>query len=265
MKHIAIVTGASSGIGEAFVKEICLTDDKLDEIWIIARRRDRLDSLVALTGDRRLIPIKADLTDASDLESVGARLSSGDFTVDLLINCAGLGKRGDVTDNSIEEIATMINVNCQSLSLLTKIVLPYIKTSPKKKEGGRIINIASSAAFLPQPGFAVYAASKAYVLNFSRALGAELKSKGICVTAVCPGPVDTEFLGKATGGRETEFTGIRKSFAATADKLAKASLKASYRGRNVFVYMFSQKLVHFISKAFPTGLVLYFEQKLLKN
>jgi short-subunit dehydrogenase len=265
MKNIAIVTGASSGIGEAFVKEICSVDDKFDEIWIVARRQDKLDALVALTGDRRLRPVKADLTDASDLESIGKRLEAGDYSVDLLINCAGLGKRGNVADNAIEDIAATINVNCQSLSLLTKIVLPFIKTAPVKKKGGRIINIASSAAFLPQPGFAVYAASKSYVLNFSRALGAELAAKGIVVTAVCPGPVDTEFLGKATGGRETEFTGIRKSFVADADKLAKASLKASFRGRRVFVYKFSQKVIHFISKAVPTGLVLCFEQKLLKN
>lgn len=265
MKKIAIVTGASSGIGEAFVKEICVTDENLDEIWIVARRQDKLDALLALTGDKRIRPVKADLTNASDLESIGQRLSSGEYSVYLLVNCAGLGKRGNLSDNAIEDIAATINVNCQSLTLLTKIVLPYMKTSEEKRGGGRIINIASSAAFLPQPGFAVYAASKSYVLNFSRALGAELSSRGIVVTAVCPGPVDTEFLGKATGGRETEFTGIRKNFVAQADKLAKASLKASYKGRKVLVYKFSQKMVHFISKAFPTGLVLYFEQKLLKN
>lgn len=265
MKEIAIVTGASSGIGEAFVKEICASDDKYDEIWIIARRQEKLDALIALTGDRRLRPVKADLIDAEDLESVGTRLSSGDYSVVLLINCAGLGRRGNLEDNRIEDIAATINVNCQSLTLLTKIVLPYMKTSNVKKGGGRIINIASSAAFLPQPGFAVYAASKSYVLNFSRALGAEVAPKGIVVTAVCPGPVDTEFLGKATGGRETEFTGIRKNVVVTADKLAAASLKASYRGRRVLVYKFSQKMFHFASKALPTSLILHFEQKLLKN
>ena len=265
MKKIAIVTGASSGIGEAFVKEISVTDETLDEIWIVARRQDKLDALLALTGDKRIRPVKADLTNANDLESIGQRLSSGDYSVCLLINCAGLGKRGNLSSNAIEDVAATINVNCQSLTLLTRIVLPYMKISEVKKGGGRIINIASSAAFLPQPGFAVYAASKSYVLNFSRALGAELAPQGIVVTAVCPGPVDTEFLGKATGGRETEFTGFRKNVVAQADKLAKASLKASYKGRKVLVYKFSQKMVHFVSKVLPTGLVLHFEQKLLKN
>ncbi|MBP5654570.1 MAG: SDR family NAD(P)-dependent oxidoreductase [Clostridiales bacterium] len=265
MKEIAVITGASSGIGEAFVKEICASDETLDEIWIIARRSDKLDALVALTGDRRLRPVKADLTDPEDLESLGTRLSSGDYRVALLINCAGLGKRGNVENNELEDIAATINVNCQSLTLLTKIVLPFMKTSEEKKKGGRIINIASSAAFLPQPGFAVYSASKSYVLNFSRALGAELAPKGIVVTAVCPGPVATEFLGKATNGRETEFSGIRKNVVADAGKLAEASLKASYRGRKILVYKFSQKLFHFASKALPTSLILHFEQKLLKN
>ena len=265
MKNIAIITGASSGIGEAFVKEICAQDDNLDEIWIVARRQDKLDALVALTGDKRLRPVKADLTDPDGLESIGARLASAPYSVNMLINCAGLGRRGDLETNDIGDVAATINVNCQSLTLLTKIVLPFMKTSTAKKKGGRIINIASSAAFLPQPGFAVYAASKSYVLNFSRALGAELAPKGIAVTAVCPGPVATEFLGKATGGRETEFTGIRKNVVVTPDKLAKASLKASYRGRSVLVYKFSQKFLHFISKVLPTGLILHFEQKLLKN
>ncbi len=265
MKNIAIITGASSGIGEAFVKELCSRDEALDEIWIVARRQEKLDALVALTGDKRLKPVKADLTDPEDLEALGTKLGSSQYSVNMLINCAGLGKRGNLEVNEIEAVAATINVNCQSLTLLTKIVLPFMKTSPEKKKGGRIINIASSAAFLPQPGFAVYAASKSYVLNFSRALGAELAPKGIVVTAVCPGPVATEFLGKATGGRETEFTGIRKNVVVTPDKLAKAALKASYKGRSVLVYKFSQKFLHFISKVLPTGLILLFEQKLLKN
>ena len=133
MKEIAVITGASSGIGEAFVKEICASDETLDEIWIIARRSDKLDALVALTGDRRLRPVKADLTDPEDLESLGTRLSSGDYRVALLINCAGLGKRGNVENNELEDIAATINVNCQSLTLLTKIVLPFMKTSTWKR------------------------------------------------------------------------------------------------------------------------------------
>ena len=127
-------------------------------------------------------------------------------------------------------------------------------------ENGRakIINIASSAGFLPQPGFACYAASKSYVISFSRAMSAELKAKGIDVMAVCPGPVATDFQRRATEGKEADFTDWRKNFVIDPVKLAKKSLRASAKGRKMLVYPFSQKLLHLASKIVPTSWILAF-------
>ena len=121
-----------------------------------------------------------------------------------------------------------------------------------------IINIGSSAGFLPQPGFACYAASKSYVISFSRAMSCELKPKGINVLVVCPGPVATDFQRRATEGKAADFTGWRKMFVIDPVKLSQASLKASYRGRKILVYPFSQKLLHLASKIIPTSWMLFF-------
>jgi hypothetical protein len=127
----------------------------------------------------------------------------------------------------------------------------------------RIINIASSAGFLPQPGFAAYAASKAFVISFSRALYYELIDHNIVVTTVCPGPVKTDFQRKATGGAQTDFTGVRKHVVADPVKLVKAAIKASRSGKQILVYGFSQKALHVASKLIPTSWILFIEKKLM--
>ncbi len=243
-----IITGASSGIGKAFVKALLDSPDCPDIIWIIARRLDRLEQIASLS--EKIVPVKADLGIPEGIDVIKSKLADEHPDVSLLINCAGIGKRGDISERPSSDISDVIALNCTSLSVLTREVIPYMK------QGAKIINVASSAAFLPQPGFTVYAASKSYVVSFSRALACELKRAGISVTAVCPGPVDTEFNGLATDGKSTEFTGFRKLLAADVDKLAKASLKAARHKRRLFVYGFSQKALHVVSKLMPTGLLL---------
>lgn len=252
MKGIAVVTGASSGIGEAFVKE--LVRDDYSEIWIVARREDRLNTLRSLLGDDRIVPVVMDLTGEGIAAAFEEKLSASSQKVSLLVNCAGMGVRGDVADNSIESVSSTIDLNCRSLSLLTGACLPHME------KGSRVINMASSAGFLPQPGFAVYAASKAYVIDYSRALDVELSSRGISVTCVCPGPVRTEFQSKATGGATGEFTGFRKLVAVTPGKLAAASLRAAAHGRHLYVYGFSQKLLHVASKLVPHYWIMKMER-----
>ena len=117
---------------------------------------------------------------------------------------------------------------------------------------------ASSAGFLPQPNFAAYAASKSYVISFSRAMSYELKPLGISVTAICPGPVRTDFQRRATEGKETDFTDWRKNFVADPVKLARASLKASLKGKRMVSYPFSQKFLHLASKIIPISWILSF-------
>lgn len=250
----AIITGASSGMGKSFVKKLALGNENFDEVWILARRAERLDELKLLYPGKKLIPVVTDLTDRDALAAFGKLLEEKKPTISLLVNCAGLGKRGDVASQPSKALEDTLEINCVSLSVMIRICLPYMQDN-----GGRIINIASSAAYLPQPGFACYAASKSYVLNFSRALAYELKSRKITVTAVCPGPVATEFLSKATDNKETDFTGFRKYFVADSDAVAEASIKAANRGKKVMSFGFSQKCLHFASKIVPTDLILMFE------
>lgn len=248
MGKTAIITGASSGIGKSFVKALLRSPDCPDSIWIIARRLDRLEELAAFSS--KIIPVTADLGSEAGIDVIRTRLNKEKPDVSLLINCAGMGRKGNIADRDASDIRSTIELNCTALSVLTREVIPFMN------KGARIINIASSAAYLPQPGFTVYAASKSYVVSFSRAAAIELRKLGIYVTVVCPGPVETEFNKLATDGASDKFTGFRKFVAADADKLARASLKASARHRKMFVYGLPNKALHVASKFIPVGLFL---------
>jgi len=270
-KNIAIITGASSGIGKAFLEEIVKEHGiygcvPFDEIWAVGRNEEKLIEIKTLMGEDRIVPVKADLASPEDMSVLADRLAEEKPQVGLLINCAGMGMKGAVEDHPAKAIEDTVDVNCTSLAKLTRICLPYmIVKNPKwtKDNSPRIINIASSAGFLPQPGFAAYAASKAFVISFSRALYYELIDHDIIVTTVCPGPVNTDFQRKATAGAQTEFTGLRQYVVADPVKLAKASIKASRAGRQILVYGFSQKALHVASKIIPTSWIMFFEKKLM--
>lgn len=271
MRNIAIVTGASSGIGEAFVREIVNERSvygsiPFQEIWIIARREDRLNKLRDELDPERIVVLPIDLAEPSDMKVLEERLAEAadDIRVGLIVNCAGIGKRGLVEDKDAQVIEDTVDINCTCLSKMVCMCLPYmIDRLPifKRGDGPRIINIASSAAFTPQPGFAAYAASKAYVVSFSRAIDIELMRYHIAVTTVCPGPVKTEFQSLATDGKQSEFSGFRAVVAADPVKLARKSLKASRRGRHLLVYGFSQKALHVMSKIVPTYWIIWLENK----
>ena len=138
-----------------------------------------------------------DITDREKLSDLEDAVFRHKATVRMLINCAGYGIMGEFCEQDRSLELGMIRLNCEALTELTHRMVPFMR------EGSRIIQMASSAAFLPQPDFAVYAATKSYVLSFSRALGEELKRDGIYVTAVCPGPVDTPFFDIAEAGGST--------------------------------------------------------------
>ena len=156
---IAVITGASSGMGREFVRQIPHFYMNLDELWIISRRKDRLEAIAKTCS----VPVRifaGDLTDPMFLQTVK----------DTLVNAAGFGKSGTVLDIAKEEWpaqSEMVRLNCEALTNMTLLCMPYLS------QGSRILQIASAAAFAPQPQFAVYAATKSYVLSFSRALGAE--------------------------------------------------------------------------------------------
>ena len=183
---IAIITGASSGMGREAARQLADRFSGLQEVWLIARRMDRMQEL------ERTLPIPArcfaiDLTDASQRETLENELAARKPNVKLLVNASGFGKIGTVGNLPLDDETGMVELNCKALCAVTHMVLPYMS------ENSRILQFASAASFLPQPGFAIYAATKAFVLSYSRALREELRLRRIGVTAVCPGPVKTEF------------------------------------------------------------------------
>lgn len=205
MKRIIVVTGASSGLGREFALQLSKSRaGKADEIWLIARRRDKLESLSAeinaLPGAPRPIPVEMDLSGDRGLAAFGAALSSArdsspeGFAIDTFVNNAGFGTYGPFAETDLRRQLDMIDLNVYTLTGLCYNALPWLG------EGSRIINVASLAGFIPLGNFAVYGATKAYVLSFSTALAAELADRGIFVSTVCPGPVDTEFANIASNG-----------------------------------------------------------------
>ncbi|MBQ4510820.1 MAG: SDR family NAD(P)-dependent oxidoreductase [Clostridia bacterium] len=241
---IAIISGASSGIGLELAK--LLDNDSLDELWLIARNTDKLSKLnTELKTEVRLLTL--DLLNEKSFDEIKDLLNQLKPEIKYLICSAGVGFNGSLESLTEKQISQTIALNCSSLSILNRISLNYLT------EGSRIINISSGAAFTPQPYFSVYAASKAYVNSFSRAIGQELKSRKIYVTAVCPGPVDTPFFSSLDGVKE-----YKKKFLILPNKVAIGALKASQRKKKIYTPTISMKLVHLASKLMPTSLILKF-------
>jgi len=245
--NIAIITGASSGIGEEFALQIANKYSNLDEIWIVARRKDRLQNLSNKLHTKAKIMV-LDLALDSDLRQLANELDEIKPNVKVLVNCAGYGKIGPFTLGSYVEEIGMINVNCKALTAVTYFVLPYMKS------GSRIIQIASVAAFLPQPDFAVYAASKSFVLSFSRALKYELHNRKIHVTAICPGPVATEFFDRADPDNQGKQ--YKKVFRVKPQKVVAKALKESALGYEISIYGWPMKFIFILSKILPHKLIL---------
>ena len=155
--NVAIITGASSGIGREFALQIAQGYRSVEEIWLIARRRDRLEKLQQLLLGRRVKIFTLDLTRQEDLEEFDRILRQEKPRVRVMVNAAGYGMIGEVRSMSLKDTVGMVDLNCRALTVLTYMVLPYLS------QGSNLIQMASSAAFMPQPKFAVYAASKSYV------------------------------------------------------------------------------------------------------
>ena len=191
---IAIITGASSGLGKAFAENIAKTGE-VDELWVIARREGRLNQL-ASELEIAVRPLALDLGDPQSIKEIECLLDEEQPDVRYLVNAAGFGKIGYYNDLTREESLGMIDINVRALIEVTLAVLPYMS------RGSRLFQIASSAAFQPLPGLNIYAATKAFVLRYTRALRGELRGRGIHVTAVCPGWISgTEFFKVAVDTR----------------------------------------------------------------
>lgn len=195
---IAVITGASSGMGREFALQLH-GEEKFDELWVLARREDKLASLAGqVPCPVRVIAL--DLTRQESLDVYGALLKAERPEVSVLVNCAGFGKFGRYDQIPLRDCMDMIDLNCKALVAMTQLTLPYMK------RGGKIVQLDSLSAFQPVPYINVYGATKAFVLSYSRALNQELKPRGIRVMAVSPGWVRTEFFDHATRTSQSAVT-----------------------------------------------------------
>ncbi len=234
-------------MGLEFAKQIDNGFSNIDEIWLVARRKERLEELAGgMVHETRIFAM--DVNDEYAMDDFEKLLYECDCKVRMLINCAGYGLFGNVGDLELEEQIGMLQTNCEALTRLTYLCLPYMY------KNSRIINLASSAGFMPQAGFAVYAATKSYVLSFSRGLNEELRKNKIYVTAVCPGPVRTEFFD--TAERYGGTLAIKKLVMAEAENVVALALRDSYNKKDVSVYSLPLKGFMALTKMVPHKAIL---------
>ena len=187
---IAIVTGASSGMGREFVLQLNHYV-QVDEIWVIARRQEALESLKAEVATP-IRTISLDLTNTASFDALSAMLAAEKPDIKLLVNAAGFGKFGNFENISLSDDCLMLDLNCKALVMMTRLCIPYMAP------GSHILQLDSLSAFQPVPYITTYGATKAFVLSYSRAMNRELKDKGIRMMAMNPGWVKTEFFNHAT-------------------------------------------------------------------
>ncbi|MBQ5865857.1 MAG: SDR family NAD(P)-dependent oxidoreductase [Oscillospiraceae bacterium] len=217
---IAIVTGASSGMGREFVRQLHGYIQP-DEIWAIARRKTALEELASET-DIPVRPIVLDLGEAESFRVFSALLEAEKPEVQLLVNAAGFGKFGDFQGIPLEDDLDMIDLNCKALVAMTRLVLPYMH------QGSHILQLDSLSAFQPVPYITTYGATKAFVLSYTRACNAELKPQGIRMMAMNPAWVKTEFFNHAfqTNNRVQYFNYVQE-----ARDVVAQGLKDLYRSK----------------------------------
>lgn len=235
----ALITGASAGLGREFARQLA---GRAGSLILVARRRDRLEELRdELTQRNPNLNVHIQETDLSDDRAVidlCGRLERENIAVDLLINNAGLGDLGMFATSEPHRVKEMLSVNVTALTLLTRLLLPGMIA----RKRGAILNVSSSAGFLPLAGFAVYAATKAYVTSFSEAIRTELRGTGVTVTALCPGPVHTEFAETArrsVAGAPRTVPGVSH---VSAQEVVRAGLAAVENDRALAIPGFIMKL-----------------------
>jgi short-subunit dehydrogenase len=247
LRPVTVITGASAGIGAALAHVFARNGH---ELALVARREDRLRALadeIAATGRAKPLVIVADLQLPGATLLIGDALAAQGAEPQFMVNNAGFGLVGTAASLDREEELAMIDVNMRAL---TELSLAFIESLARHRGG--ILNVGSMAGFLPGPGMAVYYATKAYVLSFSEALHSELKSRGVRVTVLCPGPVPTEFAARA-GLSENMAPGILTQ---SAESVAEAGYLGLMQGRRIVIPGLANKLVSLLIRIFPRRLLL---------
>lgn len=245
-RRIAVVTGASGGFGKEFVR-LLLAEDTVEEVWAVARNKEKLQKLEEECGSR-IVPVPMDLTDPEEREAFAQRLKTEDVTIRFLVNNAGYAKFCTYEDLGIKDSLDMLELNCNAVVAMGLYCIPYMD------QGSHIINIASQASFQPLPYLNLYSASKAFVRNYSRALNVELKEKGVTVTAVCPGWMDTALYERANIGAEHtihNFSGMSKP-----GRAAEKAFHDAKKGKDISVPGIYTKICHFAAKVLPQKIMM---------
>ena len=244
----AIITGASTGVGLEFVQQIRNVFPEITEYWVIARRQDRLQAIAVPGVTMKALPM--DLTDPDAIPALKAQLEASKPNVSLLIGNAGCGYLGNFDESDLDEQLRMVDLNIRALTAVTRLVLPYME------QGSHIINMSSIASFVPNPRMLIYSATKSFVTAFCRGLHEELRPRKISVTAVCSGPMDTEFI------RLGRIKGHSKTFDVLPycipEKVVRGSLMAAKKGRAVYTPKLLYKLYRVLSALIPHALFIKF-------
>ncbi len=247
-KGTALITGASGGIGYEFAK---LLAKDCNTLVLVARSKDRLNTIkqeLETASPASVTVIDQDLADPGAAEKIFRRLESEHIFVDILINNAGFGDHGAFVETDWQKEEKMIAVNVTALTEMTKL---FLKGMVERKSG-RIVNVASTAAFQPGPFMAVYYATKAYVLSFSEAIANELEGTGVTITALCPGPTATGFANAARMERSRLF---RFGKPASATAVARFGYEAMKKGKTVAIPGFLNKIIAFSTRTSPRKLL----------
>ncbi|HEY6255849.1 MAG TPA: SDR family oxidoreductase [Xanthobacteraceae bacterium] len=247
LRPVTLITGASAGIGNALARIFAKNGH---EVVLVARREQLLTGLadeIAATGAVRPTVLRADISRIDAARRIGEALAAGGLEPEIVVNNAGFGLLGAAAALDRGEQLAMIDLNVRAL---TDLSLAFIDALARRKGG--ILNVASVAAFMPGPGMAVYYATKAYVLSFSEALHHELAPRGVRVTALCPGPVATEFQARA--GIKT--LKLARLIGRSADRVAADGYKGLQDGARVVVPGFPNQVAAVLAPLLPRSFVL---------
>lgn len=249
MKKIAVVTGASSGLGAEFSIQIS-QKYRYDEIWIIARRKEKLEEtekkIIAARKEQVVRKIVLDLCGKIGVQSFekilkeeadNLKAKNQSLSIGLLVNNAGFGTYGPFEQTPVEKQMQEIELNCTTVAGICGVSLPYLQ------KNSVIVNVSSLAAYMPLGNFAVYGATKSFTLNFSLALAAELKDKGIKVSTLCPGSVSTEFANVASNGARKNVKG-----GIEPEKVVAQCLKRAFSGKKISIYRLKWRFTAFFSR-----------------
>ncbi len=258
MSKTALITGASAGIGTELARRFAI--DRINLV-LVARRRDRLEALAGELSTTHGISVEVlpmDLTDAREREKLFHQLKEKGLAIDYLVNNAGFGDSGPFLESDWARQQEMIELNITALSHLTRLFVPDMV---QRRQGG-LLNVASTAAFLPGPYMSVYYATKAYVLSFTEALARELKGRRVRVSALCPGPVVTEFQQQANIKNARMFSG---PMVLSAERVARIGYDGLMRGKTVNIAGLLMKLTIHPLRLTPRAVVRAVSAALTRN